>query len=269
MLDQHERRDADVDEQRAQDEASPGRIGHENPVAALPQVGARDGAGMQRRALRGRQRFRNDAQAPGRPQGADHGQRPEHQAPAAMAQQVAAYHRGQDGRNHHHLHQHGKHARRLLHGAGIRDDGTRRHQASRRAQRLQEARGQQPLHAGRQRGHDRAQHENAQADQQRPAPAEAVQQRPVKPLAQRQAHQKHRQGLLYLPGRSPQLPRHGGKGRQIHVDGHGVQRGDHGQQEEEGPTEVDARRRGRKGHGAVPQRQPAGVHGKARLPNGR
>ncbi len=139
--------------------------------------------------------------------------------PAKGADQYSAKHGCQNRSQAHDQHQLRKDLGRLDGIALVTDDCPRQHYPGTAAQRLNEARTNQPFKAWRKGAGYRGEHEHGNAEQQRNAPTEPVSHRTIGQLSQGKPKKVSREGQLNMFIVGPEIRGHGRKPRKIEVDG--------------------------------------------------
>ena len=154
-------------------------------------------------------------------------------------------HRRRDAEEDRHLRHHALRVRRREH---VADDGARDHHAGAGRHALQRAVEDQLADGVRQRAAHRGQREQRHAAQHQRPPAQAVGQRAVEQVHDREAEQVARQRLLHLHRRRAHRGGDAGEGRQVGVDREGPEHAQAGEQQGQRPAR------------AAPERVGVGVH---------
>ena len=189
---QHERRQRQVREER---HAAAGSGAQDRDEEAIPQDGP--GVGAQRAdaarvSVRRIQRLRQGEEHDQHQRDADACEHAEDPAPVHDPRELAADDRGDHGSGAGDEEQQRQHAAELRTRELVPGDGEADHDAGGSGETLQEAGDQQHLDPGGECAHQRQRRECGDADEERPAPAEAVAERPRGELAESEAHHARR-----------------------------------------------------------------------------
>ena len=145
--------------------------------------------------------------------------KPEDRAPACPDEKVAAEKRRDQRGDAQHQHHVGEDARRFMRAEEIAHAGARHHAARASADRLEEARDHQHLHAGGERtGRAHRQIEKQPRIERRLA-AEAIRHRPEEGLSRREAQEERGERGFRRSDGNAEVARDGRQRGQVHVDG--------------------------------------------------